>query len=290
MDKIREKLLEKFKRSSIPEREKMAKKWGFDTVDAYFNDLVGVIHEVKKEPKTSNVPTDIVFAFDTTGSMNSYIEAVKAHVKETIPTLFKNTPDLRIKVVAFGDYCDIPRQTWSASSTVYGKAYQQSQLTDNANELIDFINKVENTSGGDSDEFYELVIKKIVEETPWRKDAKKAIMLIADYTPHPLGYTLEPWIRNNQIDWRVEANKAKEVGIQIDTFKIIPQHSWYDELSKITGGVCLDFKTSSKMANVMAAASYSRGSTESFMSFAAETRASGDEELIGVVKSYEARL
>lgn len=44
-------------------------------------------------------------------------------------------------------------------------------------------NSVENTYGGDSDEFYELVIKKIVEETNWREGSIKAVLLIADASP-----------------------------------------------------------------------------------------------------------
>lgn len=66
---------------------------------------------------------------------------------------------MRIGIVAFGDYCDMP------SKDRFGKAYQVCELTDNENRLIEFITKAQSTSGGDSDEFYELVIKKIVEET-----------------------------------------------------------------------------------------------------------------------------
>ena len=37
---------------------------------------------------------DMVIAFDTTGSMSKYIGAVKEHVKELIPKLFKQNPNL----------------------------------------------------------------------------------------------------------------------------------------------------------------------------------------------------
>lgn len=121
---------------------------------------------------------DMVIAFDTTGSMNAYIKAVKLQVKELIPKLFKQNPDLRIGIVAFGDYCDMP------SKDRFGKAYQVCELTDNENRLIEFITKAQSTSGGDSDEFYELVIKKIVEETNWREGSTKAVLLIADAEPH----------------------------------------------------------------------------------------------------------
>lgn len=46
-------------------------------------------------------------------------------------------------------------------------------LLDNREKIIKFINDAKNTGGGDSDEFYELVIKKITEETDWREGATK---------------------------------------------------------------------------------------------------------------------
>lgn len=145
---------------------------------------------------------DMVIAFDTTGSMANYIGAVKEHVKELVPKLFKQNPDLRIGVVAFGDYCDMP------SKDEFGKAYQVCELTDNENELIEFITNAHRTNGGDSDEFYELVIKKIVEETDWREGSTKAVLLIADANPHRVGYSYSDRVVNNQIDWRKEAKKA----------------------------------------------------------------------------------
>ena len=70
----------------------------------------GLIKLKVKESTTasSDGMLDMVIAFDTTGSMSKYISAVKEHVKELIPKLFKQNPDLRIGIVAFGDYCDMP--------------------------------------------------------------------------------------------------------------------------------------------------------------------------------------
>lgn len=103
---------------------------------------------------------DMVIAFDTTGSMAAYIEAVRSEVADLVPRLFKENDDLRLGIVAFGDYCDMK------SAHEFGDAYQCMTLTNNENDLIKFIRETKNTSGGDGDEFYELVIKKIVEETP----------------------------------------------------------------------------------------------------------------------------
>lgn len=101
------------------------------------------------EPSTTDGMLDMVIAFDTTGSMSAYINAVKTHVKELVPKLFSSNPDLRIGIVAFGDYCDM------RSKDNFGKAYQVLDLTNDENKIIKFINEAQDTSGGDGDEFYE---------------------------------------------------------------------------------------------------------------------------------------
>ena len=160
--------------------------------------------------------------------------------------------------------------------------------------MISFIDNAQNTSGGDSDEFYELVIKKINEETAWRK-GQKSVLLIADHTPHPLGYSGK-YIKNNQIDWKVEANNAKKLGIKWDTLKIIPSLTWYNELSKITGGLCLDFKNSGKISEIASGLATARGSSYSATSSMAYTSMSksvmdsGDSELIGAFKQINTLL
>lgn len=166
------------------------------------------------EPSTTDGMLDMVIAFDTTGSMSAYINAVKTHVKELVPKLFSSNPDLRIGIVAFGDYCDMK------SKDDFGRAYQVLDLTDDENKIIQFINKAQDTFGGDGDEFYELVIKKITEETAWREGSTKAVLLIADAAPHKVGYSYKNIVSNAQIDWRKEAEKASKLGIKFDTITI----------------------------------------------------------------------
>ena len=92
--------------------------------------------KVKESITTSDGRLDMVIAFDTTGSMAMYINAVKSHVKELIPKLFKQNPDLRIGIVAFGDYCDMP------SKDKFGSAYQVCELTDDE-DTIQSVDKVD---------------------------------------------------------------------------------------------------------------------------------------------------
>lgn len=244
----------------------------------------GLIKPKVKESTTtsSDGMLDMVIAFDTTGSMSRYIGAVKEHVKELIPKLFKQNPDLRIGIVAFGDYCDM------TSKDKFGKAYQVCELTDNEDRLIEFITNAKNTHGGDGDEFYELVIKKIVEETNWREDSTKAVLLIADSKPHKLGYSYWDRVFNNQIDWREEAKKAAEKGIKFDTLTI-DEIEWYKELSSITNGVSAPFSTSSKTSQLVEAAALARGGekTRGLYKVTMDSfKASGDAEMTAVYAAY----
>lgn len=234
----------------------------------------------KKKLSSSDGKLDMVIAFDTTGSMRSYIDAVKEHVKELIPKLFKQNPDLRIGIVAFGDYCDMP------SKDKFGKAYQVWPLTDDENGLIRFITQAQNTSGGDGDEFYELVIKKIVEETNWREGSTKAVLLIADARPHPIGYSYGDIVVNNQIDWKEEAKKAAEKGIKFDTLTI-GGNQWYRRLSEVTNGVSAPFSTSSKTSQLVEAAALARGgeATKSLY-YATMDSFKSDSEMTAVYAAY----
>ena len=242
--------------------------------------------KVKESTTTSDGKLDMVIAFDTTGSMAKYINAVKEHVKELIPKLFKQNPDLRIGIVAFGDYCDMP------SKYNFGKAYQVCELTDDENKLIKFITNAQNTGGGDSDEFYELVIKKIVEETNWREDSTKAVLFIADANPHEIGYSYGNIVVNNRINWREEAKKAAEKGIKFDTLTIY-ETKWYKELSSITNGVSAPFSTSSKTSQLVEAAALARGGEKTRSLYKATMdsfEASGDTEMTAVYAAYSKEI
>ena len=234
------------------------------------------------ESSTTDGMLDMVIAFDTTGSMSAYINAVKTHVKELVPKLFSSNPDLRIGIAAFGDYCDM------RSKGNFGKAYQVLDLTDDENKIIKFINEAQNTSGGDGDEFYELVIKKITEETAWREGSTKAVLLIADAAPHKVGYSYKGIISNARIDWREEARKASESGIKFDTMTIDPMYvEWYKELSAMTNGVSVPFRNSGKTSQVIEAAALSRGGTRTKAVYMATMDSVKDDvELNAVYTAY----
>lgn len=223
---------------------------------------------------------DMVIAFDTTGSMAAYIGAVRKEVADLIPRLFKDNEDLRLGIVAFGDYCDME------SAQEFGKAYQCVMPTNNENDLIKFVRESRDTSGGDGDEFYELVLKKIVEETPWREGSARSILLISDANPHPLGYSYEDFVVGNQIDWRDVARKAASMKIKVDTVTITDA-AWYRELSAMTNGISIPFRSGYKTARLVEASVSAKGSRAARMKFDRMMEACEDEEMRAVFHSYK---
>lgn len=161
-------------------------------------------------------------------------------------------------------------------------------FTNDETRLIEFVTKAKNTSWGDVEEFYELVIKKIVEETNWREGSIKAVLLIADSEPHRVGYHYGNKVVNNQIDWREEARKAAEKGIKFDTVTI-NKTEWYKELSKITNGVSAPFSTSLKTSQLIEAVALARGGERTrdlYKTTMDSFEASGDIEMTAVYAAY----
>ena len=236
--------------------------------------------KIKESVKSKANNVDMIIAFDTTGSMFKFINDVKNHITQLIPQLFNDNPNLRLGIVAFGDYCDMK------SKEDFGNAYQKIDLTDNQESLIKFVINARDTCGGDSDEFYELVIKKIVEETSWREDSIKSVLLIADCWPHSLGYSCYPFIDNNQIDWRKEAKKAADKGIKFDT-TTCGSASWFKELSDITNGICIPFKKSGNTSEVIKASNLAKGGVATMDAFYKSMEDNKDNlELYAVYTAY----
>ena len=223
---------------------------------------------------------DMVIAFDTTGSMAQYIGAVRKEVSELIPQLFKDNEDLRLGIVAFGDYCDMN------NAQDFGDAFQCIAPTANENALIKFVINSKDTSGGDGPEFYELVIKKIVEETHWREGSTRTILLIADAVPHEVGYSYGNIINGSQIDWRIEAKKAADNKIKIDTVTITDA-PWFRELTAMTNGISVPFHTDYKTTELLRASVNSRGSMKARAHFDALMEACDDDEMKKVYASYK---
>ena len=82
---------------------------------------------------------EILFSFDTTGSMYSCLHTVRENLQTMLERLFKDIPNVRIGVIAHGDYCDA------------GMYYcmRWIDFTQEKDALISFVKDVGETGGGD---------------------------------------------------------------------------------------------------------------------------------------------
>ena len=247
-------------------------------IEKYSDKVNKVVTPVVEPTHTSSDSTtefDIVFAFDTTGSMRSYIASVRKQVEDFTNTLFENVPNLQVGICAFGDYADC-----------IDIRFQYTNLVSDKKVVIDAIRSYKNTDGDDYEEFYEYVIKKLTDTTNWRKDSTRMIILIGDAKPHQLGYTYKKEVVNNQLDWKVECQNAAKKGITMHTLQITKE-PWYIEAASITNGICVPFKNADKISELLKGLVYIDSNMKQFKVEQGKAIASGDKQLIDSYKLIE---
>jgi hypothetical protein len=95
-----------------------------------------------------------------TGSMYSCLEQVKQKIKEICKRLIKDIPDIKIGIIAHGDYCDY---------SSYG-VLKILDLCKDANKICNFVDQAGSSGGGDAPEAYELVLRE-ANELSWTGNA-----------------------------------------------------------------------------------------------------------------------
>jgi hypothetical protein len=162
---------------------------------------------------------DVVFSFDTTGSMYPCLAEVRRRVAETVKTLFEDIPGIRIGIIAHGDYCDIDNPY-----VIDGLG-----LTGDKESVVHFIKSVKPTNGGDAPECYELVLNRAHTLMRWREDARKVFVMIGDATPHPVGYRWGSVV--NRLNWREEANTLTKGDVTLYAVQCLKRSSYYESNS-----------------------------------------------------------
>jgi len=208
---------------------------------------------------SSNV--EIVFSFDTTGSMSSCLAEVRKKVKETVTRLMKDIPKIRIGIIAHGDYCD-----YSGTYVV-----KKVDLTDDVNALCSFVETVQATGGGDAPECYELALRT-AREMKWTEGYSKALVVIGDDVPHPPSFTTE------KINWFEETDKLAEMGVKVYGIRALAQTAsipFYEDISERTGAVSIQFTNFPLIVDMFLAICYREASSEKLQQFEAEVKSKG---------------
>ena len=198
-------------------------------------------------------PIDIVFSFDTTGSMYPCLAEVRRQVSATVKQLFAEVPDLRIGVIAHGDYCD-------EKSTYVTK---HLALTTDQTALAYFVNHVERTYGGDAPECYELVLHE-ARSLKWRKEAKKLLVMIGDDVPHPPAYNPK------RLDWRNEVKELTAAGVLVHGVQCLNRSSatsFYRDLAGLSGGAHIPLTQFADAVEMITAITYHQQSPEALQKY-----------------------
>lgn len=95
-------------------------------------------------------PVEIVFCFDTTGSMGGCIMEVRKHAQDLFQRLFADFPGIRICPFAHGDYIDRFKYVTTFID-----------FTRDKDAICEWVNTVDTTYGGDWEECYELALHEV---------------------------------------------------------------------------------------------------------------------------------
>ena len=144
---------------------------------------------------------DLLVSFDTTGSMYPVLSQVRREVEQFVKDMFAEFADLRLGIIAHGDYCD--------KDDPY--TIRVMDFTRDEERLCKFVRETAQTYGGDADECYELVLNTAHKELEWRDDADKIMIMIGDASPHSASYSMN----KDGLNWRKEADTLADRGIKV---------------------------------------------------------------------------
>ncbi|PRP89211.1 hypothetical protein PROFUN_01931 [Planoprotostelium fungivorum] len=176
--------------------------------------------------------TELIFAFDTTGSMAGAIAEVKTKITHTIDRLFRDTPLIRIGLIAHGDYCDGPVNALRLQDFV--------QMGDSS-KLTEWVNTVTSTGGGDGDENYEMVLEHAHDKFSWTEGSRRVLVMIGDASPHAPAECLRQMKEFNipdprAIDWIKETDACWKKGIKIYSVGVNCSLPFHREIAERTCG------------------------------------------------------
>jgi hypothetical protein len=204
---------------------------------------------------------EVVFSFDTTGSMYPCLTQVRRNVKATVTRLSEEIPGIRIGIIAHGDYCD-------KGSTYVTK---HLDLTDDVPAICRFVETVEPTGGGDAPECYELVLREAL-GLSWTAGTNKAFVLIGDDVPHPPAHT------PGKIDWRKELDRLTEAGVPVYGVQALGrQHAtkFYEELARKSGGFHITLDQFAYVTDMVLAVCYKQSGDEQLLRYEKEVQTQG---------------
>lgn len=209
---------------------------------------------------------DLVVSFDTTGSMYPVLSQVRTEVEKFVHTMFSEFSDLRLGIIAHGDYCD--------KDDPY--TIRVMDLTRDENKLCKFVKETQKTYGGDADECYELVLNTARTVINWRDEAQHVLVLIGDASPHGVRYPQN----TDHLDWEEEAKKLGKDDVKIFSVHALSYYrssskGFYKSIAELSGGVYLTLDQFNEIVELIKATCYQQGGEEKLNEYISIIRDNG---------------
>ena len=185
---------------------------------------------------------DIVFVFDTTGSMGSEISGMKSAVLNFVSTLASAGVTAKLGLV---EYKDFPKSPCGGSSDFAYKVYNGGVLTSNTSQFSGWISGLTATGGADTPESLLAALSHTVSDIKWGTGQKVAIV-ITDAPPHPDGHSCNG--EGNSLGGVI--SKLNRLGIV--THVIGPNDSSVKKIASDTGGKWFEIRSSTSFTSLIA--------------------------------------
>jgi hypothetical protein len=225
-----------------------------------------------------SITYDVVISFDTTGSMSQCIREVKRNIEKMVVRLFSEIPNIRIGIVAHGDYCD-ENETY---------LMKRIDLGNDSSKITDFVKNVQDTFGGDTPEAYEYVLRE-VQNMNWQSDSMRALVMIGDAYPH------EKDSNPYQIDWRHEVEEINKMGVNIYSIQALncgnaKSYTFYKQMASMTNGYHLMLDQFRYISDILVGICFHRLGTEQLEKYEQELEKKEYGMTKGMRKMFDALL
>jgi len=131
------------------------------------------------------------------GHLKKVRETLVELVAQLVAMCKKHKAQLRLGVIAHGDYCDK-----GSSYVIKFLPLCEADAAGRIANVVQFVNSVEPTGGGDAPECYELAMKQAAHKMGWGKNSRRLMVMVGDDQPHHVGYSYGGY--TNSIDWKAE--------------------------------------------------------------------------------------
>jgi len=223
------------------------------------------------------VQLEMIFCFDTTGSMYEWLENVREKIGEIVTRLLSDVRGIRIGIIAFGDYAQIKEEPY---------VIQIKDFSTNVDEIVSFVFNVDKTFGGDWEEAYELALRQARTEFSWTEGFSRALVMIGDATPHGK----DDQINKEKIDWEEELKllikeKVKIYGVQCNTHNE-KTTAFFEAISNRSGGSHLQLEQIEALGELLKGLAYREAAEVQFQAHSTEIK----ERIAGLKRHGSAQL